>query len=829
VGAVVTDVRNALRHWRRRPGLAFLAALVLALGIGATTAMFSIVNGVLLSTEPWPNADSLVAIYEVHPDQSANPAYTTRWNRMGIGAASWRDLQHSPAFSGIGIWTSDQGVLGDERTDLVTVFYASSSLLPMFVRQPVQGRFFNEGEDAADSGGIILSHRMWQRHFGGQSDVIGRTIQLTPPGASATTKLGNRIVIGVLPEDFRFPRETPDVVVPIGFHAHNLSFDTNRFLSAIGRLAPGTSTSAALEAAEPLIRREEPPARRTARVITLREDRIGVGSLPLWLMLAGAGLLLLAACSNVAGLLLGDGRIRRREIAVRLALGGSRARIMRQLTVEHLVLATAAATAGLLLAYWLIPGLSALAPAGLVGTQAVIMNARVAAWSVAAAVLTTLLAGLIPALTLASTRPGDALRLGGRETTRGGRWRHRAIVVSQFCLALVLLVAAGLFGETFVRLGAQPLGFSPDHAVVASVASNREITRVLTPEEIQAYREQARGLKGGARSRFSRKAQWMPAQALLERLAALPGVTFAAATDVAPFTSSQVASARVRAEGRPTDENQVTQWRRVSDHYFDAMGIAVVRGRGFIDADRVAASEVAVISVELERRVFGGASGVGRTLLMNDSPMDVIGVVANVRQRAYADDESMALYALVWRDSARHLVVSTGGHAQALLPMIRQTVERDDARMFVTAIEPLNDLVARSIVLERARAMLSGAYGLAALLLASVGLYGLTARLVAERRREIGIRIALGAGRRAVQRLVMADTWLIVGLGLIFGVPGSIGMSRLAQGLLYGVAPAAPHTLLLAGVTLTIAAMLSSLVPALRANRVDPATALREE
>ena len=262
---------------------------------------------------------------------------------------------------------------------------------------------------------------------------------------------------------------------------------------------------------------------------------------------------------------------------------------------------------------------------------------------------------------------------------------------------------------------------------------------------------------------------------------------------------------------------------------FEAMGIAVVRGRAFDDADRIAAAETVVISAELERLAFGGASGVGRKLLMDDYPMDVIGVVANVRQRGFTDEDLVALYGLVWRDSARYLVVRAGGDAAALLPMIRQTVENDDARMFVTSIERLDDLVARSIVLQRGRAMLSGTYGLAALLLASVGLYGLAARLVAERRREIGIRIALGAGPRDVRRLVMADAWLIVGAGLVIGVPGAIGMSRLAEGLLYGVAPAAPHVLILVVVALAMAAMVSTLIPALRANRVDPAVALREE
>jgi hypothetical protein len=410
--------------------------------------------------------------------------------------------------------------------------------------------------------------------LGGEDGAIGRAVRLSQPGAPAASTLDRRTVVGVLAPDFRFPGETPDVLVPLGVQAYNLSFPTNRFLRAIGRLAPGTSVAAARDAAEPIVRESEPADRRTARLVTLRDERIGIGARPLWLMLAGAALLLVVACANVAGLMLGDARLRQQETAVRLALGGSRWRVLRELSVEHAMLASLAGAAGLVLAYWLVPFLISLAPAGLVGTQAVGIDSRLALWSIAAAFVTTMAAGLIPGAALASTLPGDALKRGGRETTRGGRWRHRAVVAAQFSLALVLMVAAGLFGETLLRLGARPLRFTPDGVAVATVVRDRHAPQAPAAAADREKYAELRRTDTTALSLWMDQRAWTGTHALLGRLRALPGATAVAAATSAPFMPLTDGSARLRADDQPTGAEQDVRMHVVSEEYFRRHRIA---------------------------------------------------------------------------------------------------------------------------------------------------------------------------------------------------------------------------------------------------------------
>ena len=819
-------LRYAFRRWRHRPGLAVTATLVLALGIGATTAMFSIVQAVVLKEEPWPDADRLVRVYAVEPRLRSNPAFATRWNRMPISWQSWRDLQNAPTFGDVAVWVPGQQVVGDERPELVQSFFASSTLPLLLRAKPAQGRFFNADEDEADTGTVIISHRLWTRMFGADPTVIGKQTTVTNPGEPGTAPRNRRTIIGVLPMGFSFPGDEVDLLLPIGFHKYNGSFG-NKFFLAMGRLATGSGIDAATAAAEPLVRRDEPRDQRTGRVVGLKADRIGFGDQPLWLMLAGAALLLVVACSNVAGLLLSDARSRQHENAVRLALGGSRAAILRLIMAEHAFLAIAAGVGGVLLAWWLIPTLMALAPPGLMGNQTVALDRTLAGWSVLAAVVTTLLAGLIPAISMSATRPGDALKAGGREATQGGRWRHRVIVAAQFALALVLLVGAALFGETLLRLGSQDLGFRTDGVVVASISRARQAAKPLSAEESTMFLE-ARKEGGAGMSRFISQRSWMRFQPILDHVSTLPNVKAVAAADAVPFAGEMPASIRVTAEGRPPEESQTALSLSVSDSYFNVLGIPLLRGRLLEPGDRLTFDSV-VISVELERRLFGG-NGLGRRIARTKVPLTVVGVVADVKHRALAEIDLPTVYfPMIEATRARHLVVRAAGDLTPLVAGLRPTLEQHSDPMFVTMAAPLDELVASSIVVERGRAMLSAMYGGVALLLAAVGLYGLAARLVAERRREIGIRVALGAGRRDVRRLVMRDAWLIVGVGLVVGGPAAYAASKFAQGMLFGVTPAAPHVLGIAVLALIVASIAATMVPVWRANRIDPAVTLRQE
>jgi predicted permease len=820
-------LRHVMRRWRRRPGLAVVAVLVLSLGIGATTAMFSLIDAVLLADEPWPEADRLVRIYGVQPGQRSNPAAASTWNRGGIAWQSWRQLQELPHFDDVVAWVPGDQIVGDERTELVRAFFASSTLPHLVGARPALGRFFTASEDEADPQTVVISHGVWMRLFGGDPDVIGRVTSVTPPGGTVAPGR-RRTIVGVLPEGFTFPGGTPDILIPLGFHQYNGSFGTP-FFSAMGRLAREASTSAAANAIEPLVRRDQTPEQRTSRLVLLRDERLGVGGdRPLWLMLAGASLLLVVACANVAGLLLSDARSRHHETAVRLSLGGTRFEIVRQLMAEHLALGIAAAAGGVLFARWLIPVLISLAPAGLVGAQPVGVDREVIQWSVLAALATATIAGIIPAMAIASAPPADALKSGTRQTGAGGRWRHRTIVAAQFGLALVLLVGAALFGETLLRLHREPLGFAPDRVAVVSVTRDRAAAGgTMTPAQRQQFAELRQSRRGEELSRFMQQVTWVPVQTLLDRLAALPTVEAVAAAQTVPFTATPAGSAAVRADSDPANSAHPAFLYAASTDYFRAMGVAVRRGRTF-DVSVGTPADGVVISESLARRLLPG-DPIGRRIVVGKSPAQVIGVVADVKTRGLLDEDDAAVYLPIGSpESIRYIVVRVSGDVVPLLSVLRATVEQHDRPMFVTASTPLSDLVASTIVVERSRALLSAAYGGAALLLASVGLYGLAARLVADRRREIGIRVALGASRRHIRRLVMSDAWTIVGVGLIVGVPLAFWLSRFAQGMLYGVVPAAPHVLAASVLSLAIAAIAATLLPVWRANRIDPAVTLRE-
>jgi ABC-type antimicrobial peptide transport system permease subunit len=837
-GIIATDVRHALRRWRRRPGLALTATLVLAIGIGATTAMASMVHAVLLQDEPWPDADRLVRIYGVLPGQRTNPAYTTRWNRVPISWPSWRDLRRSASFADVAVWVPDQRIVGDDSTELVRAYFASSTLPLLVGARPALGRFFTDAEDEADSGTVILSHRLWTRLFGADPGVIGRITTVTPPGGAAGEPTSRRTIVGVLPQEFKLPGETPDVLIPLGFHTYNGS-SGNPFLLAMARLAPGTSVSAAAAAAEPLVRREETADRRTSRVVTVRTDRVGMGDWSLWAMLTGAALMLAVACSNVAGLLQNAARSRRHETAVRLALGAARGAIVRQLAVEHALLATAAAAAGLLLAAWLLPILTALAPPGLIGDQRIALDLPLAAGAIVAAAVITLLAGFIPLTATSTTKPCDALKAGGRDVIGGSPWRHRVVVAAQFGLATVLLVGAGLFGETFARLGREPLGFDPVGVAVVSVAPARQSPRAFSTPAERAMIDLLKRTDRNALNALLDGREWVPIQALMDRLSALPAVRAVAVTDAVPFAPGLPRLLRVGRQGGAEDEAQSASMFSVSADYFDVMSVQLLDGRTLRPADvrgRMASrvtgagplSTPVVISESLARRVFD-ADAVGKILVAGQSPMEVVGVVGDLKQRGPLDNNGVAVYfAAASAASVRHIVVRTSGGVAELLPALRSTVEGNDTPMFVTSTAALSSLVRSTTAVERGRAMLSAMYGGVSLLLASIGLYGLTARLVVDRRHEIGIRIALGAGPRDVRRLVLTDTWLIVAGGLLVGLPLAVLASWLMRSLFYGVAPAALQVIGLAVTSLSVSAIAATVLPARRASRVDPVQVLKE-
>jgi hypothetical protein len=816
------EVHQALRRWARRPALAAGIIVMLALGIGATTALVSILRAVVWPTQPWPQPDRLVLIHAVRVDQRANPAYEGRWNRAPISWASWRDLERTSAFEGVGVWMSEQQILGHSRRDLAQVLVVSSSFFSVLGMRPAMGRLFNASEDESPSDGVLVSHEAWQRRFGGASGVLDDTVVLAAnhPGSQPFT----RDVVGILPPGFRFLGESPEFVLPIGALAHAGSFETNRFLRAVGRLRPGVSIDQAVVEATPFVTRSEPPDRRGARVVSIAEDQFGSTTRPLWLMLAGAGLLLAIACSNVAGFLLVDAGRRRGETVVRVALGATPAMLMRQRAAEQLLLAVTASGVGVLLASWLTPLLVAIGPAVLQSAASITVEYQVAGGSLVLGLVTVGLFGLAP--TLALLKEGVEIRTAAvRVATRPGfRW-HRTLVAGQIALAFVLLVTATLFADVVLGLQSTPLGFNPAGLSVVTIKQTRTPPRPAITGAIKVTPDDPNGRLAMMRLRSS---SWMHTAGVLSELTALPGVVSSAAVSAAPFTRP-APSVQVRDATRSTNDAIAAQYHVVSHRYLATMGIRLLRGRDFDPSDQNnPAVRPVMVSSELERLAFGG-DAVGKALVWDDFEYPVVGVIDNVKQLGASEVGLAAFYGLEYTaGSVDALLVRSRDESPDILPAIRRVIDQYDPHMLVTSTSAMTELVAASMTGERFRAVLSGAFAVVAFLLAAIGLFGLVGHLVAERQREIGVRIALGASPADVRGLVLRDACVILGGGFVIGLPAAYGAASVVRSLFDGVPITDASPVLVAAVALSFAAVAAVIGPMIRATRVDPVHTLKE-
>jgi putative ABC transport system permease protein len=849
---LLSDLRHALRRWRRRPAFALTAILTLALGIAATTALFSVVDAVLLRPLPWPDPDRLVSIHAVEPERLQRPAQAADWDRAPLGWREWEALRETAAFEEVAAWMPNRFLFtGDAGPELRDGLFASSNLLQTLGVSPVRGRMFTADEDRTGSNNVLISYELWQRVFGGVEDAIGRTMHI---GTAASSRGEPWTIVGILPAGLQFQGQRPELMQPLGVMATHLSYEWNRGLRLLGRLEDNVSIAAARDAAAPSVRPTETSSQRHARLIPLTDEEIGRAARPLWLIFGGAALLLIIACANVAGLLLGEARARRHEIAVRTSLGGGLGRILRQLAVEQVLLAGAASLAGVVLAMWLTPALVTLAPERLPRLDLVAIDLRVAALGCGAGILTTLAFLLMPAVVLARTPTVTVLNEGGRDGAGRRTIGHRLVVAAEIALALVLVVGASLFGESLARLTAQPLGFRPDGLIVVSLA---EAARPYTADEWQrvlALRNNPSLAGSGFRPEYAvlspaerdtRILALMGEQAdrfsartrdVLNRLEALPNVTSVAAVASAPFAAVP-ADTTARRPDQPLDDTTIISRFDVTHEYFQTLGLRILRGREFDDNEALSARR-AIVSRELEQRLFDG-DAVGQYITLfasSTSPgmtHEIIGVADNVKPREYSDDDRSAVYLLddrrIGGPRTSHFLVRTSRDPAPLLPLVRQTLQAStNPPLVVSAVHRMDDLVAGTVAEPRFRAVLAVVFGAAALVLATVGLYGLASRRVEERRREIGVRMALGAARRDVRRLVVTDALRTLMIGLAFGLPAAFAASQVTQTFLFGVPATAPRVYLLASAVLAAAAVLATLVPARRAAATDPMIVLRE-
>jgi putative ABC transport system permease protein len=807
LGDIWHDLRYGLRALLKNPGFTAVAVIALALGIGANSAIFSVVNTVLLRPLPYADPDRLVMVWEDdtkhgYPRDTPAPANFFDWRAQ------------NQVFEGMSA-TADQsfnltGVGDPERVDGQAV---SANLFSLLGVEPQVGRAFLPEEDQPGEGRVvIMGHALWQRRFGADQGIVGKPVTLN--GLSYT-------VVGVMPPGFQFPGREEELWVPLALTPQQAARRGSHYLRVVARLKPGVTVEQAqaeMNTIAARLQQQYPDANAEvgAAVVSLHEQVVGDIKPALLVLLGAVGLVLLIACANVANLLLARAASRQKETALRIALGASRWRLVRQFLTESVLLAALGGVVGLLLSVWGVSVLKSFIPENVSQVKAVAVDARVLAFTVLVSLLTGLLFGLAPATQASNFDLNETLKEGGRDSSSGGRGKRLRglLVVAEVAVSLVLLIGAGLLINSFLRLRSVDPGFRTDHLLTM---------RVVLPQ--QKYPDQAR------RSAFYDE--------LIRRVEAVPGVKSAAVTNWIPLVN-QGDSVGVSVEGRPDPgpNRPIVATRVVSPHYFQAMGIKLLSGRDFDErTDRADTPAVVVIDETMAKRLWPGEDPLGRRVTPGspDSPDDwcqVVGVVKDVRQfelTAEPKPQMYMLYAQADFFAPRHLVVNTSVEPMSLAATVRKTVWDVDRDQPVSNVSTMEEVLSGSIARQRFSTLLLGVFAGVALVLAAVGLYGVMSYSVAQRTREIGLRMALGAQRGDVLRMVVGQGLKLVLVGVAIGLAAAFALTRVMSSLLFGVSATDPATLAAISLLLISVAALASYIPARRATRVDPLIALRYE
>jgi putative ABC transport system permease protein len=799
---MTNDIRFALRVLVKSPAFSIVAIVTLALGIGANTAIFSIVHALLLRPLPYPGADRLVMVWQ---DLSARGERADEWATPG-NYVDWR-ASHD-LFAGVAAVQGWQPTLtGRGAPEPLVGEQVTADYFDVLGVRPAIGRGFHESERTPDAPRVaILSHALWQRLFGGDPAVVGtRAVLAGVPHE----------IVGVMPEGFRpavidsaelwRPRQLDTANPPRGLVV----------LRIVARLQDGLSYEQAQTAADVLARQLEAAhpefnTRTGIRIVSLHEQVIGSYRSALLVLLGAVGFVLLIACVNIANLMLARASTRSREFAVRLALGAGRRRVVRQLLTESVVLAAAGGALGLLVGWWGISWLTALAPAGAPRAGEIGLNANVLAFSLALTIGTGVLFGLAPALQGSRSRGPTSLRETGRGISGAPpRAARRTLVVLEVALALVLLVGSGLLMRTLLRLQAVDLGFDPKGVLVG---------QVLPPA--------TKYPNGAARIAFYDR--------LLERVSAIPGVDRAALSSVIPLGGDSDMDVLVEGRALPqSNADATTTWYRVvSADYLQAMGIPLRSGR------HIAAGEpapVVVVSEAAARRFWPGEDPLGRRVRFSmrpDAPwFTVIGVAGDVRMRGPREGGRTEMYLPYWHfpEAGTNVVLKAQASPLHLTAALRGAVREIDPDLPVSGIETMEAVAAESIAEPRFLALLTGAFAVLALALAAIGIYGVMSYVVATRTNEIGVRMALGAARSQVFRLVVGEGLALALAGAALGFGAAFALGRSLGALLFETAPADPATYAGTAAVVLGTALLAGVLPARRATRVDPAVALRAD
>lgn len=795
------DFRYAVRTFLRTPGFSLVAVLTLALGIGANTAIFTVVNALLIRPLPYPAADRLVMVWQ---DLRARGGPADEWATPG-NYADWR--KEKGIFEEVAVimgWRPT--LLSSAEPEPIPGEQVSHEYFSVLRINPILGRMFRAADDVPSAPRVVvIGHGLWQRRFGGDASIVGRTVSLN--GESHE-------IVGVAPEGFRpIVNDAAEIWRP-------LRIDTTKparglvVLRDVARLAEGVSLAGAQAAADILAKQLEfayPESNENTRfaLTPLHERVIGDIKPGLLAMLGAVGFVLLIACANIANLLLARGSARARELAVRVALGAGRARLVRQLLTESVLLSLAGGACGVLLGAWAVDALVAVAPRGAPRLNEVTLDATVFAFAAIVTMTTGVLFGLAPALQLSRGQASNSLKQGARGAggTSAGHLR-RVLISGEVALALMLLTGAGLLVQTFVHLQSADLGFEPDH-VISGFVNPPRAAGYDTREKHLAFYDQV----------FA-KAQ------------ALPGVEHVALASVLPLSGDTDTDFRI--EGRPAatsqSETPITWYRLVSASYFDTMGIPILRGRKFESRD---AAPSVIVNETFQRTYFPGQDPIGRRIRFgNDAPWaTIVGIARDVKVRGARESTRVETYIPYWQmtEPGMNVLIKAAGNPATLVAPLRQAVASIDRNVPVSGVVTLAELVGGSIENPRFFAMLAMTFALLALVLAAIGIYGVMAYAVSQRTTEIGVRMAVGASAPDVFRLVLAEGLKLTTIGIALGVVGSWLIAKSLVALLFGVRPGDPVTLAVTAVVLLSVAAVACFLPAWRATRVDPIVALRAE
>jgi predicted permease len=800
---IVRDVRYATRLLLRHPGFTTIALLTFAVGIGVNTAVFSVFNGVLLRPLPYPDADRITMMWldnqrqGIKEDIGSYPNYRD-WRNQSTS------FEHIAAYS-----TPNFTLTGSDEPERIRGAATTANFFAVIGLQPALGRLFTESNETPGNDRVVLlSHGLWQRKFGGRPDVLGETITMNGVAHE---------IIGVMPAEMRMP-ENAQLWTPLAPSEDLRNARTSFWLPVIGRLKPGVPLEQAQTEMTGIATRiaEVFPNMRGfgAYLVPLHKQMVGDVERSLLVLMGAVGCVLLIACANLGNLMLGRTAARRKELAIRTALGARRGRLIRQIVTETFVLALCGSALGLLLAFWATEAFVRLGRSAIPRADAITIDGPVLLFTLALAVVAALIAGLLPALQASRAAVRDHLQEGGREGSGGGSRRTRSVlIVAETALAFMLLASAGVLVRTLWSMQEVSRGFDPDRVAVATVSLPP--TLYAGPAEVRGFYAQ-----------------------VLERVRALPGVESAAlGTGVLMplLTNSGIYS----FEGKPLpppEERVEYPFEIVSPGYFETLGVRLAAGRTFEMRDNAEAPRAVIINETLARDGWADQDPIGRRMRSggdnSQAPwMTVVGVIKDVRRGDVTRAVRPELYmsSLQVTPRTQTLLVRSAGDPVALLPALRKEIQGLNPQLPIFAAGTLEAELSETLTQPRFRAVLLAAFAGIAMLLASIGIYGVTAHAVGQRTQEVGVRMALGAQRRDVLLLILRQHLAPAVLGVAIGLGGALALARLLDTMVYGVTPTDPVTLAGMSALLLLVAVAACFVPAQRATRVDAVVALRNQ